>query len=177
MRNFLFFLCLILILSSCKNEHVEVKKTATTNQTFIEVTLEDIPTVNYEGLEPIFNKKDDKTYVINFWATWCLPCVKELPYFERINQEYKDVEVILVSLDFPKQKEKRLISFVNKKKIQSQVIHFDDFNEQVWIPKIDKNWSGAIPATIIYNKNKRKFYEQSFTEEELQKEVQSFLKS
>ena len=115
--------------------------------------------------------------MINFWATWCLPCVKELPYFERINQEYKDVEVILVSLDFPKQKEKRLISFVNKKKIQSQVIHFDDFNEQVWIPKIDKNWSGAIPATIIYNKNKRKFYEQSFTEEELQKEVQSFLKS
>ena len=56
-------------------------------------------------------------------------------------------------------------------------LDFDDFNEQVWIPKIDKNWSGAIPATIIYNKNKRKFYEQSFTEEELQKEVQSFLKS
>tara|TARA_R110001632_G_scaffold43376_6_gene110040 strand:+ start:37741 stop:38271 length:531 start_codon:yes stop_codon:yes gene_type:complete len=176
MRNLLFFLSITFLLSSCKKEPIEVKKNTTLNEVFVPVTLADIPTVNYEGLEPIFNKKDDKTYVINFWATWCLPCVKELPYFERINQEYKDVEVILVSLDFPKQKEKRLISFINKKKIQSQVIHFDDFNEQVWIPKIDENWSGAIPATIIYNKNKRKFYEQSFTEEELLKELKSFLK-
>jgi thiol-disulfide isomerase/thioredoxin len=179
MKNFLFFLCLTFILSSCKNEQAEVKKTATTNQVFAEVTLEDIPTVNYEGLEPIFTKNDDKTYVINFWATWCLPCVKELPYFERINQGYKDknVEVILVSLDFPTQKEKRLISFINKKKLQSKVIHFDDVNEQVWIQKIDKSWTGAIPATIIYNKEKRKFYEQSFTEEELLKELKSFIKS
>ena len=178
MKNFLFFLCFILVLSSCKKEQVEVKKTTISNETFTEVTVNDIATVNYEGLEPIFTKEDNKTYVINFWATWCLPCVKELPYFERINQNYKDqnVEVILVSLDFPNQKEKRLITYINQKKLQSKVIHFDDPNEQVWIPKIDESWTGAIPATIIYNKDKRKFYEQSFTEDELLKELKSFLK-
>jgi len=124
------------------------------------------------------NKDDDKTYVVNFWATWCAPCVKELPYFERVNQEYKDknVEVLLVSLDFPKKKESKLIPFIEKRNILSEVVLLDDVNEQFWIADISEKWSGAIPATLIYNKDKREFYEKSFTEEELQKEIQSFIK-
>ena len=125
----------------------------------------------------MLNQENEKTYVVNFWATWCLPCVKELPYFEYLRQEYKDkgVEVVLISLDFPKQKSKRLIPYINTKKLQSQVIHFDDFNEQEWIPAIAEDWTGAIPATLIYNSGKRKFYEQSFTYKELENELQSFI--
>ncbi len=136
-----------------------------------------IATLNYEALKPLLHKNDDKTYVINFWATWCMPCVKELPAFEKLNAAYKDknVEVVLVSLDFPKQKESNLIPFVKKRKLESKVLHFDDPNEQFWIPDIAENWSGSIPATLIYNKEKRKFYEQSFSYEELQDELQTFL--
>ena len=136
-----------------------------------------IATLNYEELKPLLHKNDDKTYVINFWATWCMPCVKELPAFEKLNAAYKDknVEVVLVSLDFPKQKESNLIPFVKKRKLESKVLHFDDANEQFWIPDISENWSGSIPATLIYNKEKRKFYEQSFSYEELQNELQTFL--
>ncbi len=136
-----------------------------------------IATLNYEALKPLLHKNEDKTYVINFWATWCMPCVKELPAFEKLNAAYKDknVEVVLVSLDFPKQKESNLIPFVKKRKLESKVLHFDDPNEQFWIPDIAENWSGSIPATLIYNKEKRKFYEQSFSYEELQDELQTFL--
>ena len=100
-----------------------------------------------------------------------------MPYFEKINKEYasKNVEVLLVSLDFPKQVEKKLIPFINKKKLQSEVVFFNDINEDVWIKAIDENWSGAIPATIIYNKDKRKFYEQSFDYQALENELKTFL--
>ena len=136
-----------------------------------------IATLNYEALKPLLHKNDDKTYVVNFWATWCMPCVKELPAFEKLNAAYKDknVEVVLVSLDFPKQKESNLIPFIKNRKLESKVLHFDDPNEQFWIPDIAENWSGSIPATLIYNKEKRKFYEQSFSYEELQHELQTFL--
>jgi thiol-disulfide isomerase/thioredoxin len=173
MRNLFFIgLCFVLIVS-CKIEKKSNKVIGTTP--FTEV--KDVVTVDYSGLEPMLNKKDDKIYVVNFWATWCLPCVKELPYFEKINQQYKDksVEVILVSLDFPEKKATKLIPFINKKKLRSKVVHLDDVNEQVWIAKVDENWEGAIPVTIIYNKNKRKFYQQPFTFEELEKEIKSFI--
>ncbi|MDD7914372.1 TlpA disulfide reductase family protein [Polaribacter ponticola] len=137
-----------------------------------------VKTVTYNELKPLLEKEDGKTYVINFWATWCAPCVKELPYFEKIKEEYADnnVEVLLVSLDFPKQVEKKLIPFINKKKLQSEVILLDDVNEDVWIKAIDESWSGAIPATIIYNSSNRKFYEQSFDYKTLENELKTFIK-
>jgi thiol-disulfide isomerase/thioredoxin len=136
-----------------------------------------VKTYTYIELKPLLEKNDGKTYIVNFWATWCAPCVKELPYFEKIKKEYddKNVEVLLVSLDFPKQVEKKLIPFINKRKLNSKVVLLDDINEDVWIKSIDENWSGAIPATLIYNKNKRKFYEHSFDYETLEKELQTFI--
>ena len=132
---------------------------------------------DFKGVAPYLELKGSKTYVVNFWATWCAPCVKELPYFEKIKKEFddKNVEVLLVSLDFPKQVEKKLIPFINKRKLNSKVVLLDDINEDVWIKSIDENWSGAIPATLIYNKNKRKFYEHSFDYETLEKELQTFI--
>ena len=156
---------------SCKKE---VVKENLKNET---VEVSSVKTYTYNQLKPFLEKQDDKIYVINFWATWCAPCVKELPYFEKIQQEYanKNVEVLLVSLDFPKQVDKKLIPFINKNKIQSEVVLLDDINEDVWIKAIDESWSGAIPATIIYNKNNRKFYEKSFDYETLKTELLTFI--
>ncbi len=139
--------------------------------------ISSVPSLDYAQLKPLLQKKDDTIYVVNFWATWCAPCVKELPYFERLGKEFKskNVEVILVSLDFPKQIETKLIPFINTKQLLSKVYVLDDTNESFWIGDISEQWSGALPATLIYSSNKRVFYEQSFTYKSLKTAVQSFL--
>ena len=170
----------ILIMTSCgkKNKTAEVLKTSTEKAVESDISKNEIELEIYDfaGFESFLNKKDDKVYVINFWATWCGPCVKELPYFEALNKNYKnqDVEVILVSLDFPHLYDKKLKPYISKKGLKSKVIALNDSNENEWISKIDESWSGSIPATIIYNKSKRKFFERSFTYEELEKEVKQF---
>ncbi|WP_026705902.1 TlpA family protein disulfide reductase [Flavobacterium soli] len=135
-----------------------------------------VKSYDYNGLEYFLKQDNDTTYVVNFWATWCMPCIEELPYFEKLNAEYKDqkVKVILVSLDMSKQVESRLIPFMQKKKLQSKVLLLNDPDANAWIERVDQSWSGAIPATVIYKKQNRKFYERSFTYEELEKEVKQF---
>lgn len=132
-----------------------------------------IKAYDYEKLSYFLNQKNDTTYVVNFWATWCVPCVKELPHFEKLNQQYKGkkVKVMLVSLDMAKMVESKLLPFIKKKNLKSDVVLLRDPDSNNWIPKIDKSWSGAIPATLIYNKKARKFYEKSFEYAELEKAV------
>ena len=174
-------LFLLLVLSTaCKNDTsntaiVEVEQNIKTSAIVTDFKL-DIH--NYDSLEPLINKTDDKIHVVNFWATWCAPCVKELPYFEYINETYKEknVEVLLISLDFPKNYESKLIPFIEKHNLKSQIVAFDDTDQNRWIPAIDESWTGAIPATIIYKGDKRQFYERSFTQEELEIELKQFLK-
>jgi thiol-disulfide isomerase/thioredoxin len=137
------------------------------------LSAQTVPSLNYTELKPLLNQSDDKVHVVNFWATWCAPCIKELPYFEALNKR-KNIEVLLVSLDFPKHKQSRLLPFISKNKLQSKVVLLDDADENYWINDINANWSGAIPATLIYNSQKRDFYERSFTKNELLNLVESF---
>ncbi|WP_158847545.1 TlpA family protein disulfide reductase [Algibacter sp. L1A34] len=132
---------------------------------------------DFNGLKKFLNRTDDKIHVINFWATWCAPCVKELPYFEKLKSEYanENVDITLVSLDFPHLYESKLKPFILKEKLKSKVVALDDVDSNSWIPQVDETWSGAIPATIIYKNGKRKFYEKSFTYEELEHELKQFL--
>lgn len=132
------------------------------------LSAQTVPSLSYAELKPLLEQKGNKIYVVNFWATWCAPCIKELPYFEVLNQR-EDVQVLLVSLDFPKHKESRLLPFIKKNKLQSKVVVLDDADENYWINDIHPNWSGAIPATLIYTKKQRGFYEQSFTASKLDK--------
>ena len=137
-----------------------------------------IPSYDFKTFqEKILQKSNDTTYVVNFWATWCKPCVKELPYFERINKEYADkkVKVILASLDFPNKIQSQVVPFIKKNKLHSEIVLLDDADANSWIPKVSKEWSGAIPATVIYKNDSRAFYEKSFTYEELKTEIQNLL--
>lgn len=114
---------------------------------------------NFEELEHIFQHQNDTTYVINFWATWCKPCVAELPYFDDLYKEYKDdkLKIILVSLDFPKQIETKLKPFINNNNVLPEVKMLKDSDINRWGEKVSEEWDGAIPITLIYNKDKRLF--------------------
>lgn len=106
----------------------------------------------------------DTTYVINFWATWCAPCVKELPHFERLHRStaQQKVKVLLVSLDFRKDLETKLKPFLAQKQFSASVAALLDSRQTQWIEKIDSTWSGALPATLVYRGDLRKFKEGEF---------------
>lgn len=138
-----------------------------------------VDVVKFPFVESLLNNKSDTTYVINFWATWCKPCIKELPCLEKINSLYaeKKIKVILVSLDFKRQLETNLIPFIQKNNIQSKVVLLNEPDYNSWIDKVDKSWGGAIPATIIVSKHgtDKKFYEKDFTFEELEKIIKQYI--
>ncbi len=136
-----------------------------------------VPSLDFSELNNFLTLENDTTYVVNFWATWCRPCIKELPAFEKLTADYSDkkLKVLLVSLDFPDKIDSQVVPFIEKNNIQSQVLLLDDGDANSWIPKVSQKWSGAIPATLIYNKNTRSFYERSFTFEELQSEINKFI--
>ena len=133
--------------------------------------------VDFEGFYSKIDLSTNNTYVINFWATWCSPCVKELPYFEQINMEYAEnnVKVILVSLDFPSQIESKLKPYIKTNNINSRVILLDDSKINTWVPKVSDKWDGGIPATLIVNKNNYNFYPQPFEKDELIAELNKLL--
>jgi thiol-disulfide isomerase/thioredoxin len=136
-----------------------------------------IPQMDFSEFEPYLEKENDTVYVVNFWATWCKPCLKELPDFEKVNAEYsqRKVEVILVSLDFPNQHDNLLVPFVKDNNLKSRVLHLTDVDANKWIGKVSEEWSGAIPATLVYKGSDRTFHESVMTYEQLKSIVESKL--
>ena len=132
---------------------------------------------NYSNLENAILKKENTIYVVNFWATWCAPCVKELPFFEELGKKYPNVEILLVSLDFKNQLDSRLKPFLAQKSLESRVVVMGDPKANSWIDRVDPDWSGTVPATVVYRKNKKKFFEKEFNSlSELEEIVLPFLK-
>lgn len=132
-----------------------------------------IPEMDFDEFENNLHQNNDSIYIINFWATWCVPCRKELPDFEKIHLNYKDkgVKVLLVSLDFPTQIESGLIPFLEERNITAKVILLNDPNSNSWIDKVDPTWSGALPATVIYKGNVRKFFEEELYYIKIEKSI------
>ncbi|MFC0780207.1 redoxin domain-containing protein [Flavobacterium sp. HJSW_4] len=118
--------------------------------------------------ERIKNGKDS-TYVVNFWATWCAPCIKELPHFEKLGAEHKSekLAVLLVSLDFKSKLASNVVPFVKRKNLKNEVFLLNESSPQEFIDRIDPSWSGSIPATLFIKNDKRKFVESEFTYEQL----------
>ena len=118
--------------------------------------------INLEQLQSKIIKPDNDTlYVINFWATWCKPCVEEIPFFEGSLKHFADkkVKILLVSLDFLSEKEK-VVKFIENNKLLNKVYLFNAGDANVWIDKVDQNWNGDIPATILYRSGKKLTFHQ-----------------
>ena len=138
---------------------------------------QNIPVIKITDLEKRIQNNSDTTYIVNFWATWCVPCIKELPDFDsiHINFQKKPVKILLVSLDFKEDLESKVIPFIKKKKIQSEVVLLDEINGNYFIPIVSEKWSGAIPATLIVNnkQSKRYFFEKKLDYYFLKNKIES----
>jgi thiol-disulfide isomerase/thioredoxin len=137
---------------------------------------QNVPILKIADLKKRIENNTDTTYIVNFWATWCSPCVKELPDFDSISKIYKDekVKVLLVTMDFKEEVKSKVIPFILAKKIYSEVLLLDEVNGNYFIPKISEEWSGAIPATLIVNKayHFSHFFEKKLTYELLKTEIE-----
>lgn len=136
----------------------------------VAASAQTVTVVSWADLDAYLSKDSKKVRVVNFWATWCGPCVKELPYFQQAHEKYgDDVEIVLVSLDDVDILDQRVIPFVGRKGLTTQVWLLNEIDYNMFIPKVDERWSGAIPMTLIIddNSSERKFLERELSQDEL----------
>lgn len=147
---------------------------------------QNIRSVKITELEQII-KESRTPLILNMWSTWCQPCIEEIPYFiSEVNKQNAlarkaedSIRLVLVSLDFKETYPKKLSQFVRQRKFNAEVVWLDETNADVFCPKIDPKWSGAIPATLFINHKTgyRNFYEEQLSPEDLKKEIMAILKS
>lgn len=138
---------------------------------FYSVNAQQATPIKITDLSARIESHPDTTFIVNLWATWCAPCVKELPLFEEVNQLYNSqpIKVLLVSLDLKRDLDTRLKSFLERKNLKSEVLFLDEKDPNEWIPFVNDLWEGVIPATWIVSKDKsiNNFYPHPFEGEEL----------
>ncbi len=136
-----------------------------------------VESIDRQGLSDLLKAGSEPVRVINFWATWCAPCVREIGYFEELHRSSgENLEVILINLDFPNQVEKRVLPFLEERNISAPVLNMTELDYNSWIPLIHESWSGAIPATLIIKESNRKFIPGELTKEELLSAIQEIEK-
>ncbi len=135
--------------------------------------ITEVREVNLEQLQSEVIQPNDTLYVVNFWATWCKPCVEEMPYFETAGQKFsnKKVKLVFVSLNYARELQV-VAKFIRTKKIKSKCLLLNAGNPNAWIDKVEKEWSGSIPATIMYRNGKEVFFHEG---EFMQSEIDSII--
>jgi thiol-disulfide isomerase/thioredoxin len=126
-----------------------------------------------------YMEKSKGPVIINFWATFCKPCIEEIPYFQQAVKEYekKGVKLLLVSLDLPESYPEKIKKFAEKQKYKALIVWLDEYDADYFCPKVDTAWSGAIPASLFVNNKTgyRKFFEEQIPKEILRKEIEAML--
>ncbi len=136
---------------------------------FAPAMAQDVQVIKLADLDKLLQKPKEGVVLINFWATWCRPCIEELPYFDKAQQEFADkgVTMYFVSLDDVEILESRVKPFVKKKGLQAKVLLLDETDMNAFINRVDPEWSGAIPATIMISSTERKLIEGKMEPQEL----------
>lgn len=158
-RKVALFSYIILLVFLCISCNKPVTKESIVDQ------KAEIPIYNFDELQPHLYSNNDQIVIVNFWAMWCAPCIKELPYLQSYADNHPEVSLLLVSLDFKEDIDTKLKAFLEKKQITAPVVLLDDPDANSWIDKVYPGWSGSIPFTIISRNEQRFYYERAFESE------------
>lgn len=124
-------------------------------------------------------KKSDHPILVSFWATWCAPCVEEIPWLQEGVEKHKSdsVELILVSLDFPTYYPTKVKDFIKQRNFKATFMWLDETDADMFCPRVDKKWDGTIPVTLfVNNKNGyRKFMNRQMTDRQVIPEIKKML--
>lgn len=139
------------------------------------------PLKNTGEVQKIFDKSKGKVILLNFWATWCPPCVKEFPELMKLHSKYKDkgFELVFISLDEVSDIDTKLKPFLKNYGVNFTTYYNTFSKPEELINYIDKSWSGAIPSTYIYDKQGvlKNSIVGNRTYEQFEKEIQPLLDS
>jgi thiol-disulfide isomerase/thioredoxin len=141
------------------------------------LTAQTVEVVKFDAIAKLLTTEDDTVRVLNFWATWCKPCIEELPAFDSLASAFadKNVKVVMVSLDFLKDLPK-VAAFVKRRGMIPKVLLLDGGNPNNWIDNVSPDWSGAIPATMMMRGETRSFFEREMTFAEMREFVETNLR-
>jgi thiol-disulfide isomerase/thioredoxin len=144
------------------------------------LNAQDVKKVKITDLEKTIT--ESKTpLIVSFWATFCMPCLEEIPDLQDVTKKYKgsadSIQLLLVSLDLQEYYPKKLQDFAVKRKFTAPVLWLDEYNADYFCPKVDSSWSGAIPATLMINNKtgRRKFFEEQLSREKIEKEIMTLV--
>ena len=129
-------------------------------------------------LEKIIKDRKGKVLFLNLWATWCVPCREEFPSIVKLSGEYKDVDFVSISVDFPDEVNSKIIPFLKSNKADFTT-YVNAFNgDEELINLLDKNWNGALPATFLFDKTGKKlsFLEGKQSYDAFKKEIDRVIK-
>lgn len=125
----------------------------------------------------VLEQSNARLTVVNFWATWCVPCVEEFPAFVKLDRTLDDrgVDVIFISTDFPNEK-KKVVEFLAEHGVTG-TSYLKTGNSTEFVNSFSEEWSGAVPATFIYDEKDTllDFWEGKVSYEELKQRATSHL--
>jgi thiol-disulfide isomerase/thioredoxin len=121
----------------------------------------------------------DHPLIVNFWATFCVPCNHEIPYFQTWAEKYKDqkVELILVSLDLPTYYPEKIAEFAKKSNYRARILWLNETDADYFCPRVDQRWTGGIPSSLFINNKThyRRFFDRQLTEPQVDLEIKKML--
>jgi len=111
----------------------------------------EVSKIDVKGVQALLKNDDSKKLrLVNVWATWCGPCVREYPQFIEIQRMYgaRDFEFVSISADKPEQ-EQKVLDFLKEKHSAVANYLFSETDKYALIEAVDKNWNGALPYTVL----------------------------
>ena len=117
-----------------------------------ENNYDELSVISQEKLSKIISDRDGKILFINVWATWCKPCVEEFPDLVRLYNNYeKNIDFVSLSVDQLSDKESLVIPFLKEQNANFPAYLVDEQKTEEFINQLNKEWSGAVPASFVYN--------------------------